>query len=155
MTIGANGVKVYENLDGPILAGAESQLTYKMRRFDLLNVTTYTYGKTMDNDPLPLIPPLKNNLEVIYRMKRDWVFTVGAEAAMEQNRVNSDFGEQPTHGYAVANFQVSKSFSLRDVRLRTSLKMDNIFDANYSEHLDWGKIPRMGRNVGLSVYLNF
>ncbi len=155
MIIGANGVKAYENLDGAMLAGLESQLTYKRGRLDLLNITTYTYGKTIDNDPLPLMPPLKDNLEVNYRMKRDWVFTVGVEAAMEQHLINDDFGERPTPGYAIANCQASKTFSLRDVRFRTSLKVDNIFDANYYEHLDWGKIPRMGRNVGLSVYLNF
>lgn len=154
MTIGANGVKVYENLNGAMLVGAESQLTYLLGRFDLLNVTTYTYGKSMDNDPLPLIPPLKNNLMLNYKLEQGWVFSIGTEAAMNQDQINEDFGEQSTPGYAIANCQVSKTFSLRDVHFRTSLKVDNVFDANYYEHLDWGNIPRMGRNIGLSVYMN-
>ena len=155
MTIGANGVKVYENFAFAMLAGVESQMTFKWNHFEILNLTKYTYGSLGDDQPLPLIPPLKNNLEINYHLKKDWHFTIGAEAATKQDRINVDFGERNTPGYAIANCAIEKSFQLKLTHFKTNLSVHNIFDRNYYEHLDWGEIPRSGRNISFSILVIF
>ena len=155
MTIGANGVKVYENHDFAMLAGLESQMIFAWNHFDLINLLKYTYGKIDNDQPLPLIPPLKNNFEVNYHLNSSWHFTIGMEAAAGQDRINAEFGERATPGYAIANCMINKTFQLKQTSLKTNIRVENIFDKNYYEHLDWGNIPRTGRNLSLSVFVNF
>ena len=155
MTIGANGVKVYENLNFAMLAGLESQLMLKWKNFDFLNLIKYTYGKTDHNQPLPLIPALKNNIELNYHLNSSWHFTISVESATAQNRTNNEFGESNTPGYTIANCVINKSFQLKETQFRANIGVENIFDKNYYEHLDWGNISRTGRNFSLGVYVNF
>jgi outer membrane receptor protein involved in Fe transport len=39
--------------------------------------------------------------------------------------------------------------------LQCNAGIQNIFDRNYREHLDWGSIPRPGRNVYLNMIYKF
>lgn len=155
MTIGANGVKVYENLDFVELAGLESQFAFKWKHFDLLNSTKFTYGQMEGEMPLPLMPPLKNNFQLNYLIKDSWIFNVSLEASAKQKRVNTYFEENTTDGYAIANLKIAKSFHIQKIHFKTNIGIDNIFDKKYHEHLDWGDISRTGRNMSLSLVLNF
>lgn len=155
MTIGAHGVKVYENLDHAELAGAESQLTLKLGRFEILNVAKLVYGKTTDNEPLPLIPPFKNNLNLALHAGTSWHLFAEWEAAVAQDRINESFGESTTPGYSVANARIEKTFKTNTASIRASAAIDNMFDTRYHEHLDWGAIPRTGRNIQLSVFISY
>lgn len=155
MTIGANGVKVYENLDFAMLAGVESQIAFKWKQFNLLNITKYTYGQTEENKPLPLIPPLKSYLHMNYLIKDTWIFNVSVETSAEQNRISTDFGEDWTEGYTIANLKIIKSFHVQKVNFKTSIGVENIFDKRYHEHLDWANLSRTGRNISASAIFNF
>ncbi|MCG8306352.1 MAG: TonB-dependent receptor [Cytophagales bacterium] len=155
MTIGANGVKVYQNLDYASLAGIESRISAHWRNLTARNTTKFTSGRTVDKTPLPLIPPLKSNLEVSYQTKNHWAFNAGVEAATRQDRINESFGETPTPAYSIANLMVDKSWVLNEVKLKVSLRVLNLFDTYYHEHLDWGGIPRIGRNTEMSVFVSF
>jgi iron complex outermembrane receptor protein len=155
MTLGANGVKVYENLDNADLAGIESQITLNMGHFEVLNIAKVVYGNTIDNQPLPLIPPFKNNLNMALHAGHSWHLFAEMEASSAQNRINESFGETPTQGYWIANARIEKTFLTNFTAIKASAAIDNIFDANYSEHLDWGNIPRMGRNIHLSLFFSY
>ncbi|NJN26670.1 MAG: TonB-dependent receptor [Cyclobacteriaceae bacterium] len=155
MTIGANGVKVYKNMDEARLAGVEAQFELKIHKFKLLNQLKFTYGELKDGTPLPLMPPLKNMMELHYQTNSQWLFNLGMEAAAWQNRINRAFGEQKTPGYAIANLMLGKAFSVDRLAAKVSLSVENIFDNRYHEHLDWGGIPRPGRNISLGFLLDF
>jgi iron complex outermembrane receptor protein len=155
MTIGATGVKVYENLGYADLAGTESQLSLKLGRFEILNVAKLVYGKTIDHEPLPLIPPFKNNLNLAFHAGISWHLFAEWEAATAQYRINESFGESATPGYSVANARVEKTFMTNFASIKASAAIDNMFDTRYHEHLDWGALPRMGRNIQLSVFISY
>ena len=155
MTPGAKGVKVYENLSYAHLAGSESQISFKLRHFEILNIAKVAFGKTIGNDPLPLIPPFKNLLNLAWHPKGYWLLSTEIEASTPQNRINAAFGESATPAYWIANFRVEKTFKTKLNIIKVSAAVDNIFDTYYCEHLDWGDIPRMGRNIQISVFFSF
>jgi len=41
------------------------------------------------------------------------------------------------------------------VNASLNFRVENIFDTYYYEHLDWGEIPRTGRNLSLSFLIDF
>jgi len=84
-----------------------------------------------------------------------WHLFAEMEASSAQNRINESFGETPTQGYWIANARIEKTFLTNFTAIKASAAIDNIFDANYSEHLDWGNIPRMGRNIHLSLFFSY
>ncbi|MDZ7608638.1 MAG: TonB-dependent receptor [Cyclobacteriaceae bacterium] len=155
MTIGAQGVKVYDNLDNAQLAGMESQIGLSIGRLDILNISKAVYGKTVDDEPLPLIPPFKNNLNLALHAGTSWHIYGEVEASTAQRRINEAFGESDSPAYCIANARLEKTFRRGHASLRLSAAVDNIFDTNYFEHLDWGNIPRMGRNIQFSVFVSY
>lgn len=154
MTPGANGVKIYENIPQATLAGVESNIDIKLNRFNILNISKYTYGKDHEGSPLPMMPPFKNNLALTYTTIKSLMVRIEVEASTSQERINADFGERPTPGYVVASLAIARNFTIGQTGVKALLGFDNVFDARYYEHLDWGQIPRPGRNVHVGLYLN-
>ncbi len=155
MTLGANGVKVYENLDFASLTGMEASIEWALGHLTILNLSKFAYGSTVGHKPLPLIPPFKNNLNLNYRIKGPWHIIAELENATAQNRINSDFGEDATPAYAVMNLMVTSGFDMRRCTITINAGCENITDAHYYEHLDWGDLPRIGRNFTLSLVVGF
>jgi iron complex outermembrane receptor protein len=68
---------------------------------------------------------------------------------MQQNRYNNEFGEDATPAFAVYAIRLQRE--VRSHGLLVACGIENILDKHYHAHLDWGNIPRPGRNF----YLNF
>jgi iron complex outermembrane recepter protein len=101
-----------------------------------------------------LIPPTNGRVELRYEQPR-YFGAVGSRFAMEQSRVG-DF-EEPTSGYAVAHMSVGYRL-LRGSTLGTlTLRVDNLLDTVYREHLSRVKaiMPEPGRSVSLLYRLAF
>ena len=155
MTIGASGVKMYTNIDYATITGAEATIAWQpIKPFEFVAATKYTYGVDNKDMPLQLIPPLKISSSVSYTYKK-LKLELEDEWAAAQQKINPDFGETPTPSWNVMNVRLNYNFKLAKTDLNLSSGVDNIFDKTYAEHLDWGKIPRMGRNFYLSGILNF
>ncbi|AFD06848.1 TonB-dependent receptor [Solitalea canadensis] len=155
MTAGANGVKMYTNSDYAIVSGAEATILWQpSTSFEFIASSKYTRGKDNTGMHLPLIPPLKLSSSVSYSLKK-LKMELENEWAAAQKNVNPNFGETPTSSWYIMNLRLKYDLKLLKTDLGLTTGVDNLFDKTYAEHLDWGKIPRTGRNFYLSAILNF
>lgn len=155
MTIGSNGVKIYENITTASITGFEVNfMTRLFEKFHFQNSTQYSYGLDNNLDPLQMIPPLQNTTKLAYKHK-NMEFRIEATAAAMQNNPRINAGETATPSYAILNFHVQSPFQLFNQTCNASFRMNNIFDANYWDHLDWNRIPRTGRNFVIKMAMKF
>lgn len=153
MTPGANGVKIYNNIAYATYAGGDLTLLGNLApSLRLVNTTKYTAAADDTQTPLPLVPPL-TSITTLQYWKNTWNIQVECEAALQQQRINPSFGEDTTPGYAVLNLRGGYTFWKQ--KLTANGGIENIFDTFYHAHLDWGNIPRPGRNLYLSLTFAF
>ena len=114
----------------------------------------YVRATTFGGDPLPLIPPLTHQFSVRYGFKS---FSVQAdiEQAASQNYINESFGEDVTPGYTIASLLLNYQVSRKQTTFVFQTGVENLFDEYYHGHLDWGNIPRPGRNVYVTLEIRF
>lgn len=146
MTAGADGVKVYYNNDGVLLKGTELTLKY-MSTGPLSAISTgrLVYGQKSDGTALWQIPPFKSLTSIKYRIG---LYSLQAEAewSAAQNRVDLNSGETPTPSYIIFNCRFNAVWMIGNQSIELNAGVENITDRLYHEHLDWGGIPRPGRN---------
>jgi iron complex outermembrane receptor protein len=155
MTIGANGVKSYQNLPGAWQAGGEAMLNGQFgKHWQGVATLRYTIAQDRDGHPLPFIPPLKSILSLRYQPGR---FSAQAEweAAAAQYRYAVRAGEDMTPGFMLAHLRFGYTIPVHHLAIGLQAGIDNLFDVRYHEHLDWGNIPRPGRNIYVQVNLHF
>jgi iron complex outermembrane receptor protein len=155
MTIGANGVRVYNNIDYATIYGADLTLTGNITGWlQLMAKTSYTRGILASGQNAPLIPPL--NGVVSFKVKKGtWQGLFETEFATTQNLVNLNYGDAQTPGYVVNNLRILKAFGLKKTVLNVEAGVDNLFDVAYRNHLDWGGILRPGATFYAQVKLGF
>ncbi|MCK5067651.1 MAG: TonB-dependent receptor plug domain-containing protein [Bacteroidales bacterium] len=150
MNLYASGVKRYDNIPAALLYGTSLQLQWDPGAYlTFYTLLRYTYGRTGEGDPLPLIPPLRNTSICKFR-KGIFSVQMEGEFSSDQNRINSGFGENPTPAFAIYHLRNSFHWLVKETVIEVGAGIENIFDKAYSEHLDWGNFLRPGR----SIYLN-
>jgi iron complex outermembrane receptor protein len=156
MTIGARGVKTYKNIRFAHLTGFESTIGFKI----LNNIwyktnMRYTYALLSNDMYMQQVPPLKI-LNTVRFQNDSMQLQLEHLFANNQNLINNDFGEIKTSSWHTFNIRFSYTKKLRNSILQMNVAIENIFDINYREHLDWGRIPQPGRNFvfGINYYLN-
>lgn len=155
MTPGATGVRVYENIDGATYRGVDTKFVFFLSRtFQLIDQVKYVRATTSQNEPLPLIPPLTHLLSVKYQV-RNFNVQFDLEQAAEQNQINAAYGEDATPGYAIANMRLGWQIVKQPLTYVLQTGIENMFDKNYWAHLDWGNIPRPGRNIYVTLEIKF
>lgn len=152
MTIGAAGVKQYVNISDASLHGFEATMLaapFKKTQW----ITTCRYAQAVNNfgDPLPMIPPLKVVSSIRYAGNRFDAQTE-FEWSAAQRYVSVAAGELTTASYTVINARFGYEIS-QHWKINTGI--ENALDARYREHLDWGGIPRPGRNYYLNASFTF
>lgn len=155
MTIGAAGVKVYENTDYATMFGGEINALYSIAPSALLEMgLKYVYGLDFEEEPLPQMPPLK--LNVGYSQKVLGMYIVPElEWSAKQHRVSQKFNESTTDAYWLLNLRIKKSLSSEKLHWEFMSGVDNIMDKTYREHFDVGDILRPGRNFVLQVKVSY
>jgi len=156
MTIGANGVKQYQNIGKATLYGGElavgMQLSEQVR---FSSVNTYTRGQDADGYALPLVSPFQS-INTVFTHVRGYHFHAEMETAAAQRHVSFErYGETETPSSTVFNVGVRKVFAIGKMGLNTALRVENVFDRYYHRHLDIMKIARPGRNVVMQVAVEF
>ncbi|MFZ1806274.1 MAG: TonB-dependent receptor [Cyclobacteriaceae bacterium] len=155
MTPGANGVKVYENISSTKFWGTElSALISPVKNIQLITSFKGTRAETFAGDPLPFIPAFKNVTSLRIEKNKlsgqlEW------EGALAQTHVSENFGEQNTPDYSIFNIRAGYHTKNRLGQWNFSLGIENLADTYYREHLDWGGIPRPGRNFYSTVEFRF
>jgi iron complex outermembrane receptor protein len=148
MTIGAKGVKQNINLKHANLSGLDVMvLATPIPSLQWITTLKYTYGVDSEEDALPLIAPLKSVMSCRYEIRK-WNIQGECEWSAPQNHVNHSAGEQATDAYAILNVRVG--FKINPA-WQVNNGIENILDTRYHEHLDWGGVPRPGRNIYLNV----
>lgn len=156
MTIGARGVKVYDNTPYALLAGAEASAVYNITGYtQLVSTLRYNYGRNADGEPLPMIPPLRS-ITSLRKYFGDNLWVQGeTELAAAQNRNSESFRERPTKAFMLWHLRAGYQRETENKVWQLNTGIENIFDVHYREHLDWGRIARPGRNVFVQVSMGF
>lgn len=151
MTIGAYGVKIYEQINNANIFNVHLDLNYNFTE-NLIwsNKMSYRYGVGDSIETLPLIQPFTYISKLAYQTNK---FTIEAwiDGSSAKNMINPDFGEKPLPSYVIANLSASYRFVLDQKVLLIKLGVDNLFDASYTTFADWNRLPRMGRNIYLNL----
>ncbi|WP_338395399.1 TonB-copper family protein [Fulvitalea axinellae] len=158
MTIGAKGVKVFRNRENARQYGANVYATYSLAKYWSARTNLrYTAGQYQDDNDnwqnMPQLLPLNGNVSLSFQ-KEKLSLTAESEFATAQNQTDPNFGESETAGYAIANLRGAYSFGKKNT-YNIEAGIENILDKKYRSHLDWGGIPRPGRNVYLTLNLAF
>lgn len=155
MTPGANGVKVYENISDAKFWGAEfSLLVSPMKNIQLISNLKGTRAETSAGEPLPFIPAFKKVTSLRFE-KNKFNAQLEWEGALAQTHASENFGEQNTPGYSIFNLRAGYHTHNRLGQWSFSMGIENLTDKYYREHLDWGGIPRPGRNLYSTVEFRF
>lgn len=155
MTIGANGIKVYEALDHAEIFNIDWALDYSfLENWNFNAKAVYRLGQDLDGNNLPLIQPFSYGLGLSYQ-KQKWVVDAYVEGNAKHSKYSEEFGESAKGAYTIANLAVSKSFDFNRQKLTVKLGAENLFDEYYSTFSDWNNIPRMGRNLFINLIYNW
>lgn len=155
MTIGANGIKVYEALKYAEIFNTDFDLEYRfLPGWSFNGRASYRYGEDFEKNRLPLIQPF--NYRVGFRFdKRKWSAEADLEGSSKNSRYSSEFGETPKDSYQIVNVSVSKIFDFNAQKLTVKLGAENLFDREYTTFSDWNNIPRPGRNLFVNLIFNW
>lgn len=154
MSMGANGVKIYEQLNHASILNAGMNLDYKMFTNWIFSANaSYRYGEGTGNTILPLMQPFVYKMNL--RFARKSYFAEASVEGSSKNRNSIEFGETQKPGYFIANAALSKNFVLGNQKLILKLGVENLFDRYYSTFDDWSGIPRMGRNIYSNLIFKF
>ncbi len=151
MTIGAEGVKVYEQLrHAGILTGA-LELSYQLDKHWLwTGKAGYRSGKGAGAGALPLMQPFSYQGGISFTHK-SFAADASVDGALKHSRFNPAFGERALPAYAVLNLAASQLFAFGERSLTLKAGAENLLDRNYTTFADWNRLPRMGRNIFVNV----
>jgi iron complex outermembrane receptor protein len=152
MTIGARGVKRNINVERADLKGFDVMLLASpVPSLQWITTVKYTYGNNALGEAMPLIPPLKSVTSLRYEKKKFNV-QVEWEWAAAQKHVSASFGEHQTPAYSILYLRAGLTLNSS---WQFNAGVENVLDRRYREHLDWGGIPRPGRNVYFNLVYKF
>ncbi len=147
----ASGTKQYENIGRARTFSSQFQLSWKpLPALEFFNLLKYNWGETDANEPLPLMPPLKNLFSAHFQ-KGNYLLQLENEYSAPQDRINTGYGETKTPGFMLLHVRTGYSIHAGNPVIRLNAGVENLLDKAYSDHLDWGNYNRPGRNFYLMV----
>lgn len=151
------GLPIYQHTNADAeLTGLEASAQWTLTpRLVADGTISYVRGTLTDTDePLPFMPPLNGGLNLRYE-KASFFAGAGWKGALEQDRVG-EF-ETPTDGYGVFHASAGYRWNLWSRVHSLTLRIDNLTDAEYRNHLSRIKdvMPEAGRNVSLLYRVTF
>ncbi|WP_350284866.1 TonB-dependent receptor [uncultured Croceitalea sp.] len=151
MTIGAEGVKVYQNLEYANLYNITLDTKFKVdEQWTWSGQLSYHRGRDQDGRNLPFISPLAYRSTLQYNSKK-FTGSITMNGAADQVNFNPEFGEDRTDAFTVFSAAFGTSFNLNKGGIYVKAGVENLFDTFYSTYTDWNNIPRMGRNIFMTV----
>jgi iron complex outermembrane receptor protein len=155
MTIGSNGVKVYENIPNASISGFEIGIkTQLFKVLSLQNISQFSYGNDDEGNPLLMIPPFQNTTKLGYTYKTTQ-FRLESIIAAVQNNPRTNAGETKTPSYGILNLHIQSPVKILKQNCAASIRVNNLFDSYYWDHLDWNSVPRPGRSFVMSLKVSF
>ncbi|AFN75438.1 TonB-dependent outer membrane transport protein [Melioribacter roseus P3M-2] len=155
--VNASGIPVYAYTQAKaIIYGYEFKAQFEISgHFSLTLMSDYTVGKNSEtNEYLPLMPPLRFALEPRYSTDDFWI---GSQFHLAADQKKVSPYETSTPGYGLINLYAGiKLITGRYIHI-FSVKIDNLFDRAYREHLSAIKnyIFMPGREIKLNYRFLF
>ena len=162
MTVGAEGVKVYGNIDHATIANAS--LTAEWKPVNGLRWSakgTYSIGRDDEGDPLPLIAPFTYQSRLSYATGP---LSLQAEVKghVRQAKYGKKYGERlrvgdgtsgmtETAAWTILNLSANYQLSIVNCQLIIRAGVENLFDKRYTTYADWCHIPQKGRNIYVNL----
>ena len=151
MTVGAEGVKVYGNIDHATIANAS--LTAEWKPVNGLRWSakgTYSIGRDDEGDPLPLIAPFTYQSRLSYATGP---LSLQAEVKghVRQAKYGKKYGESETAAWTIVNLSANYQLSIVNCQLIIRAGVENLFDKYYATYADWCHIPQKGRNIYVNL----
>ena len=157
MGMGAPGVREFQNRGDAFFTGFELSAAYAItRQWNTRLSSSYTYAEYTSGETgaLSEIPPLETKLQINGAVGQRIYPELMLRRVFPQSRFDSSFGEQRTSGF----WLVDASTRVRILQnLTLSAGVRNLFDENYSEHLNrnftaefdetGSKLPEPGRRA--------
>lgn len=154
MTIGANGIKVNEQLPAATIINTSIDAGYQLPYHLLLSgKAAYRRGKSGGFN-LPLIQPFSYGTTLQYQHQL-FIAEVSAEGALRQTKYSPAFGETAAGAYTVLNISASRRFNFQNQKVSFKAGVENLLDEYYNTFADWNRIPRMGRNIFINLLYSF
>ena len=151
MTVGAEGVKVYRNLDHATIANFSVDAGWQITdRIAWSGNVSYALGRDDESDPLPLISPLAWRNELLYNY-RNFEARVEVKGNAVQTDYSAKYGETKTQAWNIINLSAAYQFSILNSQFSIRGGVENLLDLRYSSYSDWNNIPQKGRNVYLNL----
>jgi len=151
MTIGASGVKIYEQLPYAGILTTNLETAYRFTsQWAWRGRLSYQRGTGKGAGNLPLMQPLTYVSGLTFTTGR-YSAELTLNGAARQNHFSPGFGETPAASYHVVNL----SGTAKSGAFLLKAGVENIADTYYSTYTDWNRIPRMGRNVFFNVIRSF
>ena len=147
MTVAAEGVKVYGNIDHATIANASLSAEWKpIKGLRWSAKGTYSLGRDDEGENLPLIAPLSYQSRLSYTTG---ALSLQAEVKghARQGKYGKKYGETETAAWTILN--LSATYVWRIITLRAGI--ENVFDKYYATYADWCHIPQKGRNIYLNL----
>jgi len=160
-------VRGFRNVDARLYGGEGSAVFRPLAVLSISLSIAYVRGRnTSDDTNLPRIPPLEGRASCRIDLGRrvPWWAEFGGRLAARQTKIDNDFPESETPGFAV--FHLRGGFEVFR-RLRIDAGVENLFDQEYTEHLTpWAavgsgdlqqgdEIPEPGRDFHVGFKLDF
>ena len=155
MTVDAEGVKVYGNLDHATIVNTSFTAEWKPLHWLAWNTRlSYAIGRDDKGDPLPLISPFAYTSNFTFAYKR-LQGKVELRGNGKQVNYGKKYGETVTPAWVIGNISGQYTLSIHKYALTFRVGVENIADKRYTTYSDWCDIPQKGRNVyvNLSVQL--
>ncbi len=151
MTIGASGVKIYEQLPYAGIFSTNLETAYRFTpQWTWRGRLVWQRGTGKNAGNLPLMQPLTYTSGITFSAGQ-YTAELTLNGAARQKHFSPCFGETPASSYQVIHLSGSGKFG--PFLLKTGI--ENLFDKYYSTYTDWNRIPRMGRNVFFNVIWSF
>lgn len=159
----ANGlpIKLTENLDEVVIRGIEGVVAMPLGDFIVDAAFTWLRGDNrQDDEPLAFMPPPEVSVGIGQAAQTGPYWRTALRAVARQDRISTRFTagtENETPGFMTADALFGWGFgkvgALSD--LRAELRLVNLFDRRYHEHLTDGisgeELPASGRSASLSL----
>ena len=156
MTVGARGVKKFNNISSATIYGGELAASWQPHAvITLTSANTLQFGKDANRNFLPMISPFKSNHKVEWQPRKDWSLYAESLYASRQQNVSAFYGEIETTAYNLFNAGITREVTITNSKLICAITGLNLLNHYYSDHLDVIKLPRPGRSVQLRLTAYF
>ena len=151
MTVDAEGVKVYSNLNHATIVNTSFTTDWKILPWLTWNTRLgYAIGRDDKNDPLPLISPFAYATSLTFA-HNGFLGKVEVRGNSYQTDYGRKYGETVTQAWGIGNVSAQYTFSVSEHTFTLRAGVENIFDKRYTTYSDWCDIPQKGRNVYMNL----